>query len=79
MSRPAAGITEGRRTELVEKTSARTVGSAATFPTTIATPESSDSWVLSHQETRGSTSKMIVRTDNFPARSSTSSSSLWRS
>ncbi len=43
MSRPAAGITEGRRAELVEKTSARTVGSAATFPTTIATPPSSDS------------------------------------
>ena len=26
---PAAGITEGRRTEFVEKTSARTVGSVA--------------------------------------------------
>jgi hypothetical protein len=75
----AAGIAEGRRTELVEKTSTRTVGSVLTFPTTIATPQSSDSWVLSHQETRGSTSKIIVRTDSFPARSSTSSSSLWRS
>jgi hypothetical protein len=74
-----AGSAEGRRTELVEKTSTRTVGSAATFATTIATPQSSDSWVLSHQETRGSTSKIIVRTDSFPARSSTSLSSLWRS
>jgi hypothetical protein len=79
MSRPAAGITDGRRAELVENTSARTVGSVLTFPTTIATPQSSDSWVLSHQDTRGSTSKIIVRTDSALARSSTSSSSLWRS
>jgi len=73
------GSAEGRRTELVEKTRARTVGRVLTFPTTIATPQSSDSCVLSHQETSGSTSKIIVRTDSFPARSSTSSSSLWRS
>jgi hypothetical protein len=72
-------MAEGRRTELVEKTSARTAGSALTFPTIIATPQSSDSWLLSHQETRGSTSKIIVRTDSVPARSSTWSRSLWRS
>jgi hypothetical protein len=74
-----AGIAEGRRAEFVAKTSTRNVGSLLTLPATMATPQSRDSCLLSHQETRGSMSTIIVRSDSLPARSSTSSNPARRS
>ena len=65
------GIAEGRRAEFVAKTTARTSGSSPSSDTTAAIPLSSDSWLLSHHATRGSTSKIIVRSDSSQARAST--------
>ena len=73
------GIDDGRRTELVAKTSVRTSGTWPSSATIAATPLSSASWLLFHQATRGSMSKTIVRTDSSLARASTPERSVSRS
>jgi len=66
-----AGTADGRRAELVAKTTTRSSGTSFSSATIVATPRSRDSWLLSHHATRGSMSKIIVCTDSSRARAST--------
>jgi hypothetical protein len=73
------GDTDGRRAELVENTTARTVGIAAARPRISATPRSRPCWPPFHGATSGSTSKTSVRRASSAARANSSARLVTRS
>ncbi len=76
---PPGGTAEGRRAELVAKTTARTDGIILAWPRIRAMPRSRASGPLFQGATSGSTSKIIVLTASSAAQARRSSSRLERS
>lgn len=74
----AGRMADGRQTELVAKTTTRTDGTVLMSPRMRVMPRPSDSWLLCQGATSGSTSRIIVLTDNFLALANRSASPVTR-